>query len=365
MARTDLLKGVGAFALVLVVIVAATAATGTVLSGQSQPDTVDAPAYDSELVATAIDDEGTVASPDTSETKTVVVDQSHGNAIGEKSMKPLVDALVSSGHDVQFYTGGGDSNLGTGGLTGGSSELNSTLRSADAFVIANPASQYTTAEINGIEAFADAGGRVLMLADPIPPSSSGQSLSLPVPLDTSSGSTTTPGQPTNLAANFGISFGSGYLFDMADNANNYQRVYANPAGDGPLTDGVERLVVTDATPLTTSEEVTSIVESEDVQLSSTRQSGTHSVAVRTGDVAAIGSTDFLAPSSATIADNEAFVGNLAQFLVTGDKEPGAPQPTAPTPGSGGVTRPTTPGGPTTPPTNGTATPTPPTNETSP
>ena len=350
---SDLLKGFGVFAVVVVVVLGATAATGTLLSGSSPAGDTEAPAYDSGLLPTAVDDSGSVESPQSDESKTVVVDRSHGNAIGESDMEPLVDALIESGHEVRFYTGGSSSGLGsgTGGLSGGDSGLNATLRSADAFVVANPASAYTSGEINGIASFADAGGRVLLLADPVPPSSASQSLPVDIPLGTGTGTTTTPGQPTNLAATFGISFGAGYLFDMEDNANNFQRVYAESAGSGDLTAGVDQLVFDDATTLTTDSGASPIVES-DAQSSATRRDGTYPVAVRTDSVVAVGNTDFLAPDSATVADNDAFVSNIASFLVTGDKQPGVPESTesatGPGTGTGGFgdqpgTTPTLPG----------------------
>ncbi|SEN66693.1 hypothetical protein SAMN05216388_1004143 [Halorientalis persicus] len=353
MARTNLLKGIGVFAIVVIVVVGATAATGTLLSGASPSGDTEAPAYDSGLLPTAVDDSGTVEPPQSDETKTVVIDQSHGNAVGESDMEPLVDALIESGHDVRFYSGGTDSGFGggTGGLSSGGSGLNATLRSADAFVVANPASAYTSGEINGIESFADAGGRVLLLADPVPPSASTQSIPVNIPIGTGSGTATTPGQPTNLAANFGISFGAGYLFDMENNANNYQRIYADPSGDDALTAGADRLVFDDATALTTDADATPIVQS-DAQSSATRRDGTYPVAVRTDSVVAIGNTEFLAPDSATVADNDAFVSNIASFLVTGDKQPGVPEPadaaTGPGTGTGGFgdqpdTTPTLPG----------------------
>ncbi|MFB6085033.1 MAG: hypothetical protein ABEJ94_12400 [Halorientalis sp.] len=356
MARTDLLKGIGTFVVVVVVIVAATVATGTLLSGPSPDGGVDAPAYDEQLLPTAVADGGNVTTPDGDATKTVVIDRSHGNALGESDLQPFVNALVRDGHDVRFYTGGSGSGLG-GGLSSGSAGLNATLRSADAFVVANPASTYTTGEINGIEAFAEAGGRVLLLADPVGPGSSGTTISLPI--GTSTGGTVTPGQPTNLAATFGISFGAGYLFDMTDNANNFQRIYAQPSGDSSLTDGVDHLVLDDATPLATSAAGTAVVESRNVQLSSTRRSGTYTVVARADTVVAVGDTNFLEPASATVADNEAFLTNLADFLVSGDKEPGAPSAAGPGTGtgSGGFGTPTQPGTTPTLPGNGTSFPT--------
>jgi hypothetical protein len=333
MPRTDLLRGFGVLALVVVIVVAATFATGTVLSSSPESESVNASAYNDELLPTPVDNDGRVEPATSERSKTVVIDKSHGNVVTESDLQPLVDALVSAGHEVQFYTGGSSSGIGTGGFSSGSSEMNATLRSADAFVVVNPASTYTTGEINGIEAFSDAGGRVLMLADPVGSSSSGTSISLPIGVST--GSTVTPGQPTNLAANFGVSFGAGYLFDMTDNANNFQRTYAQPAGNSSLTAGVDRLVVNDATPLTTSESNRVIAESTDVQLSSTRRTGTYTVVARAGNVVTVGDTEFLQPASATLADNDAFVSNLGDFLVSGDKESGAPEPSESSTGTSG------------------------------
>ncbi|WP_136716175.1 DUF4350 domain-containing protein [Halorientalis salina] len=336
MARTDLLKGLAVFAVVVAVVLASTAATGALLSGS--PSNSSAPnvsAYDTDtLLTTPVADDGTVDAVDQAESKTVVIDLSHGNAVSKDAMQPMVDALVSDGHQVRFYSGGDDQSFGASG----SSTLNSTLQSADAFVVANPASSYTAGEINGVESFAEAGGRVLLLADPVPKASTGGS-SIEIPLAGSSGSTSSPGQPTNLATEFGITFGSGYLYDMDENANNYQSVYAGGVGNGSLSTGVDRLVVRDATPLQTSANATTVAQAEGTSLSSTRRAGTYTVAARVGNLAAVGDTSFLSPASATLADNDAFVSNLATFLVSGEKEPGAPNADSGATQPGGITQP--------------------------
>ena len=339
MARTDLLRGVGVFVLVVAVVLAGTAVTGALVS--DSPDTatdVNATAYESDsLVATSVGDDGTVATPDADERKTVVIDKSHGNAVSKDDIQPLVDALVRDGHDVRFYTGGGTQSFGS---TGGS-DLNATLRTADAFVVVNPASTYTDGEINGVESFADAGGRVLMLADPVDPAQS-QSVSVPIPIGTGSGSSVTPGQPTNLAARFGITFGSGYLYDMTTNANNFQSIYARPSGNSSLTAGVEDVVVRDATSLTLTEDANATLETAEARSSATRRSGQYPVVAQVGNVTTVGDTDFLAPASATVADNEQFVGNLASFLVSGVKQGTAPESESSLPGSGSFTPPSQP-----------------------
>lgn len=323
MRRTELLQGVGAFALIAVVIVGGTLAVGTLTDGptdaSAQPD---APAFASDsLPATPVADDGSIAVPDAGESKTVVIDRSHSNAVEKGQIQPLVDALVAGGHEVRFHSGGGQSYsaLSTGSS---SSSLNRTLRSADAFVVVNPASAYSDTEIDGIEAFAEAGGRVLLLADPVGSSgSSGTSIPL---IGSSSTSSVTPGQPTNLAARFDVSFDSGYVYDMAENANHFQSVYANGTGSDSLTDGTDRVVLREAAALSLGPDATPVFEAQSVRRSATRREGDYAVAARNGNLVAVGDTDFLAPASSTVASNDALVGNLGSFLVSGDKQPGVP-----------------------------------------
>jgi hypothetical protein len=355
MRRGDVARGVGAFVLAVLVVVAGSAAVGSVTDGPADRSTQpNASAYDTGgLVPTAVAEDGTVESPGADGAKTVVVDVSHGNAVEPASIQPLVDALVRDGHEVRLFTGGGSS---PGGFpTTGTSELNATLRSADALVVVSPATPYTRDEIRGVAAFADAGGRVLLLADPV--GRSGSATSIPIPIGISTGSTTTAGQPTNLAAEFGISFGSGYLYDMAENANNFQGVFAEPSGGTLLTNGTDRVVFRDAAPLVTDGNATAVLASTGTSLSSTRNAGDYTVAARAGNVTAVGDTTFLEPGVATTADNERFVTNVARFLVTGEKTEGVPAPAGPsTPPGGGpsIGPPTAPAPPTAP--NGTGSP---------
>jgi hypothetical protein len=325
----------GTFAVAVLLVVGATVGAAIVLdddtSKASQPD---APAFGGAILPEPVSDAGSIEPPETDAQKTVVVDLSHGNGVDRTDFQPLVDSLVSAGHDVRFFTGG-SSSLGYAGGSS-SSPLNETLRDADALVVANPATAYSGDEVNGIEAFADAGGRVLLLAD-TPTRETSSSATVIPGLPTGGASAAASGQPTNVAARFGITFGSGYLYDMTDNANNFQYVYGSPSGDDELVADAERTVFRAAVPVVTDDESTTLVEGEDVRLSSTRKNGTYAVAVRDGDVAAVGDTWFLSPEASTLADNEHLVGNVATFLTGGEKASGAPQssgPSMPSPGSG-------------------------------
>lgn len=334
MRARDLAKGVGVVAAVAAVVVAAVFAGGVLSSSPTDAAaSVDAPAYDTnELRTDAVEDDGSVSAPSGDEAKTVVVDVSHGNDVSENDLQPFVDALVDAGHDVRFYSGGQSSVVGP---TQGESPFNETLRSADALVVASPATAYTDAQIDGVEAFADAGGRVLLAADP--PGTTATTQTVSIPGLTSGTTASAAGQPANLAARFDVTFGAGYLYDLAENANHFQRVYAG--GDGGVADGVSEAVLLDATPLQTGPDASPVLSAADVSLSTTRESGEYAVAARNGNVLALGDTDVLTEGVVTDGDNDVLASNVAAFLVTGDKEPGAPS--SGQGGAGGQQPPTT------------------------
>ncbi|MFB6269475.1 MAG: DUF4350 domain-containing protein [Halobacterium sp.] len=330
MRARDLARAVGVVAVVAAVVVAAAFAGGLVLSSPTDASAApDAQAYDAnELAAGAIEDDGSVSAPSGGESKTVVFDLSHGNDVSENDVQPFVDALVAAGHDVRFYSGSQSSGFGQ---AQGGSPFNETLRGADALVVVSPATSYTDDEIAGVAAFADAGGRVLLAADPPTTGSTEQSVSLPGL--TSGSSPSAAGQPADLAARFDVTFGAGYLYDMTENANNFQRVYAG--GDGGVADGVAEAVLLDATPLRVGPNASAVL-STDASLSSTRKSGTYAVAARNGNVLALGDTDVLTEGVVTDGDNDVLASNVAAFLVSGEKEPGAPSDGS---GSGGGQQP--------------------------
>jgi hypothetical protein len=73
---------------------------------------------------------------------------------------------------------------------------------------------------------------------------------------------------------------------------------------------------------------------EGSELSTTRASTEAPLLVRTDGVVMVGDSDFLSPENAQRADNDALIGNLADFLVTNDRTPPGPEgqrsPTGPT-----------------------------------
>lgn len=243
--------------------------------------------------------------------KVVLFDMAHANAVDEGDVQPLVTALVEQGHEVRFV--GATSSGPDGGL-------NQSLAQADAFVSIAPGQRFTGDEARGLADFAERGGRVLLMAEPTSSSAAPQ---------VAGGAPAQPGGSggtlTQVSARFDVAVGTGYLYNMGENANNYRHVYATPAGNGPLVEGVDRVVLEGAVPVTTARGVQpALTATEGTQLSSTREADEYAVAARNGDVAVVGDASVVQPGAVTRADNEVLVGNLVEHLVTGSKRPPAP-----------------------------------------
>lgn len=305
-------------AAVFVVVLVATVGAGVVLAdgGGSPTPSVDGSPADvftgEDAVAAVPEESGTVTMDADASGTTVLVDAGHGSAPSREQLAPLATTLVENGATVRFYTGQ-------------RAPLNASLREADAFVTFGAERGYTDAELAGIEAFTDAGGRVLVLDDPARQSVGGLLLTRP-----SQSGLETPLAP--LANQYGLAFEGGYLYNMHEYDTNYRNVYATPAGDSALTEGVDRLVLHESVPVAGGQPF--VTTTDRTTLSATREQAAYAVAARSGNVVAVGDTALFGQEYLRRADNEVLVGNLLDFLVSGEKSP-ADAPQSPERGSGG------------------------------
>jgi hypothetical protein len=296
----ELAKQVGLFVVIAGVIIAGAAAAGFSQPAPSPDYGQEMPAQfqPDNIVTTPSAQEGEIE-VQSDEKKTVLIDRSHQNQYTRGEIDTLVSTLIEDGHTVQFY----------GSQNSPGRNLNESLREADAFVVINPTAQFRSEEIAGIESFTDGGGRLLIMGDP-------STLQISFFL----GATSIDHDPTDLSSRFGVGFGTGYLYNMEENAYNYQNIYAEPSTDSELTEGIDRVILHDAAPVYTTQRGDELLTGlEGTRLSDSREPGNYAMLVRNDNVTAIGDTSFLAPSDAYDADNEVLIGNLAEFLVTGDK----------------------------------------------
>jgi plastocyanin len=179
--------------------------------------------------------------------------------------------------------------------------LSDRLADADAYVSVG-AGGYSDSEVSALGNFTDRGGRVLLTTEP----------------DDSFGSDFSDAV---LQSELGVATEPGYVYNVAENDLNYLRVFAGPEASGDLTEDVDRAVFPSATPVTASGGSALLGAIEGSQLSTTRAGTDAPVLVRDDDVVLAGDSGFMTPENVQRVDNDDLVGNVADFLVTGDVEP--------------------------------------------
>mgnify|MGYP006274036785 CR=1 FL=1 len=305
MRGSELLSRIGLF--VLVALVVGALFTVPMLNGQSVAEEpgMNISSHDTEnILAEAPAETGSVSVDAGAESKHVVIDAGHGNDIDRATLAPVLESLAAAGHEVSFYRG---SPMGS---------INATLRQADAFVVISPGTTYSAADRAGLEAFVDAGGRLLLAGEPTS-QTSGTFASLLLGSGAQMGSSA---PLAGLAAPFGIAYSDGYVYDLERYDLNYRNVYASPSG--AAFPGDANVTVHEAVPVRGG---TPILETVDTaKLSSGREAESYPVATRNGDVVAVGDASLFDTEWVQRNDNEAFVGAVMEFLVTGEKSPGAP-----------------------------------------
>ena len=244
-----------------------------------------------------------------------------GPGVADRDIRPLANVLIENGHEVSVYAPAAGGAAGPGPAPGpggeGTTQLGTELEEADAFVTFD--SEYSAAEREAIESFVDGGGTVVSMTDP------DEEFDQPgaAALDSTLGVTTEPG----------------YVYNLAENDLNYQRVYAEPAGESALTEGVDRAVFPTATPVGADDGSAALRPIEGSQLSTSRAPTDAPIAVQNGGVIKIGDADFLSPENAQRADNDVLIGNLADELVASSAA-GASPGAFPVGGPAGVEPPT-------------------------
>ncbi len=293
--------------------------------------------YDTDdLAVTAIPARGDVTVNATG-SGTVVIDQSHANDFDREKLQPLREALVQAGYRVVLH--------GTG-------DLGTALENATAFVVIDPGAEFDEEDTDAVRNFTDTGGRVLVLAEPtvvrVQTSFTGaQVVRIRSYVD-------------QIGSEYNLSFRKSYVYNQEHNDGNYKNPLASPVG--PAAEGAGQDVA-----LYTAGRVVSLRGGQPVlrlregsRTSGIDRTGRFTVGVRKGNLIAVGDSSFLDTGRYNVADNEAFLGFLVEFLLSGEREKETPTPTAtPTPTSTPTATPTPTSTPTATPTSTpTATPTP-------
>ncbi len=204
-------------------------------------------------------------------------------------IQPLTQTLAENGHEVRVVSG--------------RESLEETLDGATGFISVG-VTQYDESAREALTEFLDEGGHAVFTAEPAAAFDSAEQ--------------------SELFSTLAVAPQPGYVYNLEENDLNYQRVYGTPDGEVMLTEGVDRVVFDTATTLGAETATETIGPIAGSQRSVTRAETTAPIAVREDNLAMIGDVDFFSPTNVKRADNDALVGNLADFLVEGETvEPSA------------------------------------------
>jgi len=331
MRASEILKPLGVFAVVIAVILAGTALVG-ILGGSGSAGPADGEEIEGQspgqfapenVLATSAPEDGEISLDSGGESKRVLVDSGHSNRYSRSDLAPLVEAMARAGHEVDFTPSGA-----TGGGFGESS-YNATLRQYDAVLIVQPTASFSDAEIGGLKAYADGGGRIAVLAEP-PQLSVGSGLSAQIS-EIRFGA-------QDLVGEFGLRMGTEGLYNIEDggNDNNYESILASPDGSSALTEGVSNVTFDSAGYVVRTGDGAQVRMRAlpGTRTLERRQAGQYPVAAQNDNLVLVADTSFLKSSELYDLDNEQFAANLLEFLVSGDKDDDVPQGSGQSGGSG-------------------------------
>ena len=283
---------------------------GAEVSGQSpaqfQPDAVNEE-YDPET--------GNIEVDAGEQDKRILVDTRHGNQFSQTDLEPVVEAAFESGHTIEFgasASSDGRSRRGSGASYG------ETLSNYDGVLIVQPTGEFSQSERNALQNYTDAGGRVAVLAEPTQIQAALGLFGVPSPVSFGA---------TNLTRNYGLQVGAEGLYNMNDdrNDNNFKSIYASPSSDSSLTEGVETIsfdqggyVVVNENHEDAGQIETLYTAAEGTRTLDTRRTGEYPVVARNDNMVFVADSSFIEQSEVYDVDNEVFVGNLVEFLVSGD-----------------------------------------------
>jgi hypothetical protein len=302
---SDVGKRVGVFLGALVLAVAIGSVALGAVGGNSAPavDDANASAFNTgDAVAEVPDESGEISMSEDAEGQVVVIDTTYSSSVTPETVTPIANTLTENGATVRYSSGG--SGFG----------LNSTLSEADAYILIGASGPAAQSDIAGLQAFTDAGGRVVLMNEP----QGGTTAALGGLLG--SGASFGPPKPLlPLTNEYGLSYDNGYLYNGVDNANNYRNIYATPSGSSDLTEGVDRVVMHESVGINGGQAV--LTATDGTTQSTTRRSADYTVMTQTGNLVAVGDSSIVDQEYVYHADNEVLVGNLLDFLVSGDKSP--------------------------------------------
>jgi hypothetical protein len=246
---------------------------------------------------------------DSRATSVILIDTAHSNRFDVSELDSLTRQLSARGASVQLL----DSNASFDQLG-----LEGRLKYVRAYIVISPFESFSASEVEAVRRFVERDGRLLVILDPTRSSSDAELFGFS---DFSDGADITIAN--QLLEPHDLSFSDDYLYDLVENEGNFRNVFFDTFGENPLTNGLDKVTMYAARSVFTEAGTPLIMGGETVFSSITDLGGGHSVAAASPDMGtlALGDLTFLQPPYDGVTDNRKLIENLADFLITGEREP--------------------------------------------
>ena len=273
----------------------------------TEPRELNLSEYDTdEIVATERPAEGGIRLSTTG-TGTVVIDADHANDLTDSQLQPMREAFRRAGYSVELHEGG---------------DLSETLADAVGYVVVDPGTDFEDEDLSAVRSFTADGGRLLVFAEPTT-----------VEVESNFRSTSVVRERSEVAAltlPYNLSVRTSYVYNARRNDGNFKNPVARPVG-GASDAGVEGPVTlyTPARVVSLGDGGGPLVRAAAGSRSSGREeSGRLPLAARSGNAVVVGDSTVLDTDRFNVADNEAFLAYLFEFLVSGPRATETPTSTA-------------------------------------
>ncbi|MCH7906162.1 MAG: hypothetical protein IIB26_01900 [Chloroflexi bacterium] len=223
----------------------------------------------------------------------LAVDVVHANNFSEDELAALLSRVTARGYTVEFI---GEFSSPFQSSVTRLKLLRDALRRADSLAIILPGEAYGDEESRLVEQFVEKGGRLLLLGDP-----------------------TRPSEINSVAAEFGIAFQEGYLYNVLEHDLNYRNVFLRDFTNDPLTDGLQEVVFYTAGTIDSGSPVISTDSNTYSSMVERTSPFSPVVKARDGRVLALADLTFFGSPRNTMLDNARFIANIADYLTTGER----------------------------------------------
>lgn len=221
-----------------------------------------------------------------------LLDTLHSNGFSSREILTLRTRIVAQGYDLELL-----GNFARASEADRRAQFSERLREADSLVVITPLVAYSAGEVDLIEDFVRKGGKLVMVSDP------GRR-----------------DQMNTLAQRFGVQFRPDYLFNQAENDQNYQNIFVRDFRPDELTAGLDTIVLFTAGSITSSGPGLAVVDAR-TESAVAENNGDLYVMARAADrnVLAISDFTFMIPPYDSSLDNDRLLSNLIDFVTTSDR----------------------------------------------